>query len=173
VGRGRRGLRSRQAGGVPAGGDQVAYEKTWPANVLSAHDYPEPVVGIFVAGEQDAKFRPQVEATATAAEDAGWKVTYWAVPGEGHSGPTLTKGLETAYNQLIGSWLKTGATGSGDRFLCAADQTARACGVTQAAAVAGTVAIVDLSALAVFLVVALALFFARRGATLRGARVEE
>ncbi|MDR6971937.1 alpha/beta hydrolase-fold protein [Leifsonia shinshuensis] len=157
------------------GGDQVAYEKTWPANVLSAHDYPEPVVGIFVAGEEDAKFRPQVEATATAAEDAGWKVTYWAVPGQGHSGPTLTKGLETAYNQLIGSWLKTGATGSGDRFLCAADQTARACGVTQAAAVAGTVAIVDLSALAVFLVVALALFFARRGAPLRGARasVEE
>ena len=95
------------------GGSQTAYEETWPANVLASRDYPEPMVGIFVAGEQDAHFRPQVEDTATAAEDAGWKVTYWAVPDAGHSSPTLTKGLATGYNQLIGSWLKTGATGAG------------------------------------------------------------
>lgn len=152
------------------GGDQVAYEKTWPANILAANDYPHPLVGIFIAGAEDPHFRQQVEDTATAAEKAGWKVTYWAVPGEGHSGPTLVKGLATGYNQLIGSWLKTGATGAGDRFLCAADQTAQACGLTQAAAVAGTVAIVDLSALAVFLLIALGLFFARQGVTLRRAR---
>lgn len=149
------------------GGNQAAFEATWPANVLASRDYAEPTVGVFVTGEEDAHFRPQVEATATAAEDAGWKVTYWAVPGEGHSGPTLTKGLETGYNQLIGSWLATGATRAGDRFLCPADETARACGVTQAAAVAGTVAMVDLSALAVFLIVTLALFFGRRGVVLR------
>ena len=152
------------------GGSQTAYEKTWPANVLASRDYPEPTVGIFVAGEQDAHFRPQVEDTATAAENAGWKVTYWAVPGAGHSSPTLTKGLATGYNELIDSWLKTGATGAGERFLCAADQTSRSCGLTQAAAVGGTVAIVDLSALAVFLIVALTLFFARRGVALRRAR---
>jgi len=149
------------------GGDQAAFEATWPANILASRDYPQPTVGIFVAGAKDNHFRPQVEATATAAEDAGWKVTYWAVPGQDHSGPTLTKGLETGYNQLIGSWVASGATSAGDRFLCAADQTARTCGVTQAAAVAGTVAMVDLSVLAVFLTVTLALFFARRGVALR------
>ncbi|SDH69648.1 Putative esterase [Leifsonia sp. 98AMF] len=152
------------------GGDQAAYEKTWPANVLAANDYPRPTVGIFVAGAEDPHFRQQVEDTATAAENAGWKVTYWAVPGEGHSGPTLVKGLATGYNQLIGSWVKTGATGQGDRFLCAADQTGRACGLTQAAAVGGTVAMVDLSVLAVFLIITLGLFFARRGVTLRRPR---
>ncbi|MGO4592296.1 alpha/beta hydrolase [Leifsonia sp. 2TAF2] len=151
------------------GGDQVAYEKTWPANVLASRGYPQRTVGIFIAGQEDAKFRPQVEDTATAAENAGWKVTYWAVPGEGHSGPTLVKGLATGYNQLIGSWLRSGATGAGDRFLCAPDQSARACGATQAAVVAGTVAIIDLSALAVFLLIALGLFFARRGASARRA----
>ncbi|WP_374009304.1 alpha/beta hydrolase [Leifsonia sp. LS-T14] len=152
------------------GGDQVAYEKTWPANVLASRDYPQTTIGIFVTGEEDPKFRPQVESTATAAENAGWKVTYWVVPGAGHSSPTLTKGLASGYNQLIGDWLRTGATSAGDRFLCVADQTSRACGLTQAAAAAGTAAILDLSALAVFLVIALSLFFARRGVTLRGAR---
>ena len=151
------------------GGSQTAYEETWPANVLASRDYPHPTVGIFVAGQEDEHFRPQVEDTATAAEDAGWKVTYWAVPGAGHSSPTLTKGLATGYNQLIGSWVKTGATSAGERFVCTADQTPRSCGLTQAAAVGGTVAIVDLSALAVFLIVTLSLFFARRGVVLRRA----
>lgn len=155
------------------GGDQAAYESTWPANVLASRDYPEPTVGIFVAGEEDPQFRPQVEATATAAENAGWKVTYWAVPSEGHSGPTLTKGLATGYNQLIGTWVRSGATGTGDRFLCSADQAARACGLTQVAAAGGTVAMVDLSALALFLMVALALFFGRRGVALRRAAVDD
>lgn len=150
-------------------GDQTAYEKTWPANVLASRDYPDRTVGVFVAGAQDAKFRPQVEATATAAENAGWAVTYWAVPGQGHSGPTLTKGLATGYNQLIRGWDAARATGPGARFLCPADETPRDCGLMQAAAVGGTVAIVDLSALAAFLIVALALFFGRRGATLRRA----
>ena len=152
------------------GGDEAAYKKTWPVNALAAHDYPEHMVGIFVTGEEDAHFRPQVEQAATAAEKAGWKVTYWAVPGAGHSQPTLTKGLETGYNQLIGSWLATGATSAGERFLCAADETSRDCGLTQAAAVGGTVAITDLSALALFLIVTLTLFFARRGVALRRAR---
>jgi enterochelin esterase-like enzyme len=155
------------------GGDQAAFEAAWPANVLASRDYPQPTIGIFVTGEQDDHFRPQVEATATAAEDAGWKVTYWVVPGQGHSGATLTKGLETGYNQLIGSWVAADATGAGDRFLCAADQTPRACGVTQAAAAAGTVAMVDLSVLAVFLTLTLALFFARRGVVLRRAPLDD
>lgn len=145
------------------GGSQVAYEKTWPANILASRDYPQPTVAVFVAGAEDPKFRPQVEATATAAEQAGWAVTYWAVPGQGHSGPTLVRGLETGYNKLIGGWLTSGATSASDRFLCTAGQTPSACGLVQAAAVGGTVALVDLIALALFLVTGLALFFARRG----------
>ncbi|GIT78816.1 hypothetical protein LLS1_04850 [Leifsonia sp. LS1] len=145
------------------GGSEAEYEKYWPAKVMAASDYTDhPMRGIFVAGAADPHFRQQVEDTATAAENAGWKVTYWAVPGEGHSGPTLTKGLATAYNQLIPLWLKTGAITSGDRFLCQPDQPNRSCGVTQVAAVAGTVAIADLSTLAVFLGAQLLLFFTRR-----------
>ena len=136
--------------------DQVAYEKTWPANVLASRDYPQTTVGIFVTGAEDPKFRPQVESTATAAENAGWKVTYWAGPGAGHSSPTLTKGLADRLQPADRRLARRPARRrAGDRFLCVPDQTSRACGLTQAAAVAGTVAIVDLSALAVFLVIAL------------------
>lgn len=143
------------------GGSQPAFEATWPATVLATSTYPEPMTGIFVAGELDEHFRPQVEATATAAETAGWKVTYWAVPKATHT-EALEPGLATAYNQLIPRWIASGAIASGDRALCTPDQNARACGLTQAAAAAGTVTIADLSALAVFLGAQLLLFF-RRG----------
>ncbi|GAA4139884.1 alpha/beta hydrolase-fold protein [Leifsonia shinshuensis] len=148
------------------GGSQSAFEATWPANILASTRYPEKMTGIFVAGALDPHFRPQVEATATAAEKAGWKVTYWAVPDSTHT-QALQPGLKTAYNQLIGGWVASGAVvATGDRFLCSSDQTARACGLTQASAVAGTVAIADLSVLAVFLGAQLLLFF-RRGRRLR------
>jgi len=145
------------------GNDEAEYEKYWPEKILASTTYDQPMRGIFVAGAEDEHFRPQVEATATAAEKAGWTVTYWAVPGEGHSGPTLTKGLATAYNQLIPIWLASGAITSGDRFLCQPDQPNRSCGVTQVTAVAGTIAIVDLGVLAVFLSAQLLVFFRTRG----------
>ncbi|WP_313543939.1 alpha/beta hydrolase [Leifsonia aquatica] len=143
---------------------EAEYEKYWPAKVMASTSYADhPMRGIFVAGAEDPRFRQQVEDTATAAENAGWKVTYWAVPGESHSGPTLTKGLATAYNQLIPLWLESGAITTGDRFLCQPDQPNRSCGVTQVTAVAGTIAMVDLGMLAVFLSAQLLLFFGNRG----------
>ena len=148
------------------GGSLPAFEATWPKNILASTTYPEKMTGIFIAGALDTHFRPQVEATATAAENAGWKVTYWAVPDATHT-QTLEPGLKTAYNQLIGGWVTSGAVAAqSDRFLCSPDQDARACGLTQAAAVAGTVAMADLSVLAVFLGAQLLLFF-RRGRRLR------
>ncbi|MGH1525046.1 alpha/beta hydrolase [Leifsonia sp. L25] len=148
------------------GGSQAAYEAVWPENILASTHYPQPTRAIFVAGAQDSHFRPQVEATATAAEKAGWKVTYWAVPDSTHT-QALEAGLKTAYNQLIGVWVSSGAVAAqADRLLCSPDQDARACGLTQAGAVAGTVTIVDLSVLAVFLGAQLLLFF-RRGRRLR------
>ncbi|MFE4468043.1 alpha/beta hydrolase [Leifsonia sp. NPDC056824] len=148
------------------GGSQATYEAAWPENILAATHYPQPTRAIFVAGALDPHFRPQVEATATAAEKAGWKVTYWAVPDSTHT-QALEPGLKTAYNQLIGVWLASGAVApQADRLLCTPDVNARACGLTQAGAVAGTVTIVDLSVLAVFLGAQLLLFF-RRGRRLR------
>lgn len=146
------------------GNDEAEYEKYWPAKILASRTYDQPMRGIFVAGADDPHFRQQVEETATAAENAGWTVTYWAVPGEGHSGPTLTKGLATAYNQLIPIWLASGAITSGDRFLCQPDQPNRSCGATQVIAVAGSVALADLGLLSVFLSAQLLLFFTRRRA---------
>ena len=148
------------------GGSEPAFESTWPAKILAKTNYPQHMTGVFVAGALDAHFRPQVEATATAAENAGWKVTYWAVPDASHT-DALEPGLATGYNQLIGTWVGTGAIGAtAPRFLCSADQDARACGLTQVAAVAGTAAIVDLVVLAAFLGTQLLLFF-RRGRRLR------
>ncbi|MEY9952389.1 alpha/beta hydrolase [Leifsonia sp. EB34] len=141
------------------GGSQAAYEATWPENILATHRYPQKTTAIFVDGALDPHFRPQVEATATAAEKAGWKVTYWAVSHATHT-QALGPGLETMYNQLIGGWVSSGAvTPQADRMLCTPDQNARACGLTQAGAVAGTVTIVDLSVLAAFLGAQLLLFF--------------
>ncbi|WP_158866735.1 alpha/beta hydrolase [Leifsonia sp. AG29] len=156
-------------------GSESAYERVWPQNVLASRSYAgTPIRAVFVAGGEDDHFRPQVEATATAAEKAGWKVTYWAVPGQSHSGATVTLGLETAYNQLIPGWLASGAIRpAADRPLCQADQDARACGITQIATVAGMTAIGDFTALAVFLVVGLLVFFSalrsRPGAVRPGA----
>ena len=153
------------------GGSQAAYEKVWPENAIASRSYAAtPMRAVFVAGAQDEHFRPQVEATATAAEHAGWKVTYWAVPGQSHSGATVTLGLETAYNQLIPGWLATGAVEPpADRPLCSADEAARPCGITQVATVAGIVAIADFTVPAVFLIVQLMIFFASR-ATPRAVR---
>lgn len=145
------------------GGSQEAFEATWPATVLSTSPPAEPMHGIFVAGELDTHFRPQVEATATAAEKAGWAVTYWAVPDATHT-QALVPGLATAYNELIPHWLGTGALAPGDRLLCAPTTDPHSCGLIQAAAVAGTAAITDLSVVALFLSVQLLLFFARRPA---------
>lgn len=146
------------------GGSQAAFEATWPAEALAASTSAAPMRGIFVAGELDTHFRQQVEDTATAAENAGWTVTYWVVPDATHT-QALVPGLETAYNQLIPHWLATGAIASGDRMLCSPEVGSRSCGLQQAAAVAGTIAITDLSVLAVFLSAQLILFFARRPRT--------
>jgi enterochelin esterase-like enzyme len=144
------------------GDNEEEYEKYWPAKILERSAYDQPMRGIFIAGADDPHFRQQVEDTATAAENAGWAVTYWAVPGQGHSGPTLTEGLATAYNQLIPLWLESGASSSGDRLLCQPAQPSRSCGVTQVTAVGGAIAIADLSVLAIFLSAQLVLFFTRR-----------
>lgn len=151
-------------------GDLAAYEKTWPAHVMAATSYAgRPMTGIFIAGMLDTYFTPQVEANATAAEKAGWKVTYWRVPGAEHT-RALVPGLASAYNQFIPQWTSSGAIAAGSsRMLCTADQTPRSCGLKQAAAVLGTVTIVDLSALALFLGIQLLLFFVRRPRAARDA----
>jgi hypothetical protein len=144
------------------GGSQSAFEATWPENVLAASDYSaKPMRGIFIAGQLDTHFRPQVVATATAAEHAGWKVTYWAAPDSTHTA-ALGPGLTTACNQLIPHWLATGAVQPGDRMLCTAIETPAGCGLAQVATVAGTAAIAYLSALALFLSAQLLIFFVIR-----------
>ncbi|WP_256030815.1 alpha/beta hydrolase-fold protein [Leifsonia xyli] len=152
------------------GGSQSAFEATWPKNILAAYDYSAlPMRGIFIAGELDTHFRPQVEATATATEHASWKVTYWAVPGSTHTA-ALGPGLKTAYNQLIPHWLTTGAVQPGHRMLCTAIETPAGCGLAQAATVTGTATIASLSALAVFLSAQLLIFFAARSSRTRTRR---
>ena len=142
-------------------GSEADFESTWPANVMAKGTYPD-TTAIFVTGALDAHFRPQVEATATAAEKARWHVTYWVVPGQSHSGPTLSKGLETGYDKLI-SIAQSGRNAvDPSRALCDSSATVRDCASAQVAATTATVVLTDLGLLLIFLVVQFALFFRLR-----------
>ncbi|WP_348789246.1 alpha/beta hydrolase-fold protein [Leifsonia sp. NPDC080035] len=146
-------------------GNLAAYQKTWPAKVLASTPYTVPMTAVFIAGKLDAQYKPDVQTNATAAEKAGWQVTYWEVPGAEHT-RALVPGLAAAYNQFIPEWIASGAIRTDDsRLLCSDDQTPLECGLTRTAGVAGTFAILDLSVLAVFLAVQLMLFFARQQPT--------
>ena len=142
-------------------GSEAEFEATWPANVMAKGTYPD-TTAIFVAGALDAHFRPAGRGRATAAEKAGWHVTYWAVPGQSHSGPTLTKGLEAGYDKLI-SIAQSGPNAvDPSRGLCDSSATVHDCASAQVAAVAATVVVTDLGLLLVFFVVQFALFFRLR-----------
>ncbi|MFB2554133.1 alpha/beta hydrolase-fold protein [Herbiconiux liangxiaofengii] len=83
------------------GGDAAAFEAQKPESILTsrAHAYSD-TVAIFTVGENDPTFIPEAEGASKAAAAAGWKTTYFVVPGAGHVQDALRGGFEKGFEVL-------------------------------------------------------------------------
>ncbi|TFC16640.1 hypothetical protein E3O19_06870 [Cryobacterium algoritolerans] len=81
------------------GGDQTAYDATKPATVLAAGRYPDSAA-VFTVGTDDQVMEPGMRELSIDAQAAGLAMTYYEVPGEGHSVEALTGGLTLAFDVL-------------------------------------------------------------------------
>ncbi len=84
------------------GGDQAAYEATWPVNIMKRTTYPDSVA-VFTVGAND-EFKEGIQRLRDAATAAGIKVTYSEIPGAGHDGASVSGGLDAAFTVLYPRW---------------------------------------------------------------------
>ncbi|WDG19013.1 alpha/beta hydrolase [Microbacterium sp. Clip185] len=83
------------------GGDRAAFDAASPASLLAAHAGAYAGhVAVFTHGGQDAQFGPGQVKNAQRAQAAGFTVLTETIPGEGHTGPVLQKGLDYAIGAL-------------------------------------------------------------------------
>lgn len=83
------------------GGDAAAFEAQKPEAILQsgAHQYPD-TVAIFTVGGNDPVFEPSAQASAAAAQAAGWQTTFFVIPGAGHVLDALQGGFEKGFEVL-------------------------------------------------------------------------
>ncbi|MDO9395563.1 MAG: alpha/beta hydrolase-fold protein [Herbiconiux sp.] len=83
------------------GGDAAAFEAQKPVSILQsgAHQYPD-TVAVFTVGGNDPTFIPEAQAASDAAAAAGWKTTYYVIPGAGHVLDALQGGFEKGFEVL-------------------------------------------------------------------------
>jgi len=81
------------------GGDQAAYDATKPATLLAKSRYPD-TTAVFTVGSEDSVMEPGLKDLSATARAAGVAVTYYEVPGEGHSFEALDGGLTEAFGVL-------------------------------------------------------------------------
>ncbi|WP_346777539.1 alpha/beta hydrolase-fold protein [Rhodococcus sp. HNM0563] len=74
------------------GGDEAAFERMNPADLLAHERFPESA-GAFVVGSDDSEFRSGIEQLKAAAQAAGMDVHLTELPG-GHSFEAWSAGLE-------------------------------------------------------------------------------
>ncbi|MBJ8348489.1 esterase family protein [Antrihabitans sp. YC2-6] len=80
------------------GGDEAAYTKINPADLMSSRKYPESA-GVFAIGSDDADFKPGQQKMFHAAQDAGMNVHYAEYPG-GHSWTVWSAALSAQIDWL-------------------------------------------------------------------------
>lgn len=80
------------------GGDESAYDKVNPANLMASRTYPNSA-GVFVVGSDDKDFRSGQQAMYDKAKAAGMDVLYVELPG-GHSWAVWQPGLRTQLGWL-------------------------------------------------------------------------
>jgi poly(3-hydroxybutyrate) depolymerase len=80
-------------------GDSAAYQATWPVNIMATKKYAD-TVGIFTVGSNDGEYRKAALSVSAAATAAGWKTSYFEIPGGGHVATALSGGLADAYSIL-------------------------------------------------------------------------
>jgi poly(3-hydroxybutyrate) depolymerase len=81
------------------GGNQAAYQATWPQNILASGHYPD-TVGVFTVGSPDGAYTDQAKQMVAFASAAGWSTSYVELPGAGHGATALRGGLVNGYSQL-------------------------------------------------------------------------
>jgi enterochelin esterase-like enzyme len=85
------------------GGNAAAFDAAKPTSILKQHSYPN-TTAIFTVGQNDTAFVPGAERNSKAAAAAGWKTTFYVVPGAGHVVDALdgglTKGFQVLYPRL-------------------------------------------------------------------------
>lgn len=83
------------------GGDAAAFEAQKPESILTsgAHAYPD-TFAIFTVGGNDPAFMPEAESASKAATAAGWKTTYYVVPGAGHVQDAIRGGMDYGFGLL-------------------------------------------------------------------------
>lgn len=74
------------------GGDEAAFEKVNPMNILATRQFPDSA-GIVVVGSDDNEFKPGQQKIYDAAKAAGMDVVYVELPG-GHSYVVWAKALQ-------------------------------------------------------------------------------
>ena len=78
------------------GGSASAYEKSWPANVLSARAPYGDTLAIFAAGANDSRYDSYATTLAADARSAGMSVQLLVSPGTAHDWHTVNYAFVTA-----------------------------------------------------------------------------
>ena len=81
------------------GGDQAAYDRQKPLNVLHGHRYPRSAA-VFTAGSDDPVYVEAARTAKAAAESAGFETRYAEVPHGGHVLGAIYGGLENGFTAL-------------------------------------------------------------------------
>lgn len=84
------------------GGSQSAFEASKPVNIMAKAPKGtyDGMTGVFTAGSEDPGFSAASVTVANAAKAAGMTVTQYEIPGAGHTGDALPKGLEEGFTVL-------------------------------------------------------------------------
>jgi enterochelin esterase-like enzyme len=80
-------------------GNLAAYQATWPSTILAKGTYPD-TVAIFTVGGNDPAYMRVAKTMSADAAAAGWKTSYFEIPGGGHAASALSGGLADAYTIL-------------------------------------------------------------------------
>ncbi len=81
------------------GGNQAAYDREKPVNILADHSYPQ-MLGVFTVGSDDASYLRGVQKLYAASLRAGMDANYYEVPNGGHVIGAINGGLEYAFSLL-------------------------------------------------------------------------
>ena len=83
------------------GGSAAAFEASKPVNILMEHPGAyDGMTAVFTAGADDPTYVGAAQTVSDAAKAAGMSVSLHTIPGAGHTGDALTKGLEISIGEM-------------------------------------------------------------------------
>jgi dienelactone hydrolase len=84
------------------GGDTAAFEAAKPINIMKAAPPGtyDGMTAVFTAGAQDPTYIQAAEDVSSEAQAVGMSVTYYEVPGAGHTGDALPDGLQEGFTVM-------------------------------------------------------------------------